>query len=475
MKKLIFFMLIALTAFAQQPIKKSKVKVLYVGQNPAREDGYQFGGNLQVWNEVRKDRAKVFYDFLKKYFKKVKMVYGEDYRESMSKKYDVTVFDALPPFVNGKMSSGYLNPNNPGFLTDDYDAATVFIAGVGGAMLFNKNMKINWLCNCLDSHAYGMDENHPIFNKPHKVAMTKENRKHNKGVYNYYSGRDLPTGEVVSMLRIQNVDDLERYPPGIVASPGLGDSADAEFIANGPSIKSVNAVALGRHGNFFQWGYRADPRHLTEAGQLALINAIHYMVPFKGKKPFVKRKAEHRLFALDEVYKASDKGYNDYIKLGIRVNDLKDKARLRKLMGTPESSDKYFLQNESKFPDRTRFIKYFPKKILKKYQYDWNAYLKYYEDNIGYVRIPENTYQGYFIDEDIQALGIANNDIRLLKKCIEMLGEPTQATLGKKLLERYTTQSFTTQKQWQKWFKKNEQKLFFTDTGGYKWMVDGYS
>ena len=44
--------------------------------------------------------------------------------------------------------------------------------------------------------------------------------------------------------------------------------------------------------------------------------------------------------------------------------------------------------------------------------------------------------------------------------------------LTKKILEKHVTEKYTTAKEWKKWNKKNKEKLFFTETGGYKWMVN---
>ncbi len=460
-----------------QDIEKSKLKVLYVAQNPELPDGYLFGGDPQVWESFKKDRPQDFYQFFQKYFETVTMVYGEDYKEELSDTHDVTVFDALIPEVNGQMTEYWMNyPEAPDYLSEDFDAPSVFIAGIGGVLLWNKKTKIDFLCNCLYSHAFNFDKAHPIFNTPYKVALTLEKQKHQDGVFHYYSGRGL--SKETMMWRVQNLDHLEGYPPGMVSNPGFGDSPDAESISGGPCIKSVNATTLGRHGNFFQWGYRASPMHLAEEAKLALINTIHYMAQFRGQKPFVKRVAPHRLVALDDVYKVSDDGYEDEVKFAQRMHEYKNSAMVRKLVGKSNKTDERSLNMASGFPDRTKYLSNVPTEVIEMYLDDWNAYLKYYEDNLGYMGLsePKEKYgrmvQEVVIDKELQSLGMANNDIRLLDQCISMLENNEQAELAQKLLERYTTEKYTTAKQWKKWFKKNKQKLFFTERGGYKWLVN---
>ncbi len=487
MKKLavvLFVICFTLSVGAQdQPIQKSDLKVLFVGQNPDAPLGYYSGGVAATWDDIKKERAKVFHEFLQQYFNTVTLVYGEDYKETLSDQHDVTIFDALIPQLDGEITKVWSEHNAPDYLSEDYDAATILIANVSAPILRNKKSKINWLCHCLDSHAFSINEAHPIFNTPFKVNMTKENRKHNNGVFYYYSGKDISTDEV-PMLRMQDIDTIKGYGAGFVSSPGFGDSPDAEVIARGPSIKSVKSVSIGRHGNFFQWGYKADPRHLTETGKQTLINAIHYIAKYKGQKPFVKRVTPHKLAGLDLVFRVSDKGYAHEMAFSTELHHRYNDAKVKKMSGEKLSAGESLdLKRNTKFPDRTHFLSiYVPKELIKKYKNDWNAYMAHYEDNMGYLVAEKKTMYGerefvhyrVEIDKDLQKLAIANNDIKLLETCVTMLEKGEQSELAQKLLTKYTTKEFTSARQWKKWLKKNKDKLFFTETGGYKWMVNQY-
>ena len=57
------------------------------------------------------------------------------------------------------------------------------------------------------------------------------------------------------------------------------------------------------------------------------------------------------------------------------------------------------------------------------------------------------------IDPEVRALGIPNNDIRLLDKAIELMeqGDPD----GKTILERYTLKRFATPAEWRTWLDPN--------------------
>lgn len=79
------------------------------------------------------------------------------------------------------------------------------------------------------------------------------------------------------------------------------------------------------------------------------------------------------------------------------------------------------------------------------------------------------------IDQEARELGIANNDIRLLDTAITMMEKGgDEAVTGRILAERYTLKRFSTPTQWRQWFDKNRNNMFFTEAGGFKWLVNTY-
>jgi hypothetical protein len=81
-------------------------------------------------------------------------------------------------------------------------------------------------------------------------------------------------------------------PYGAVAQPWKQEDApDAEALAIGFNTGKMNgAVAVGRHGNFLQWGFSAPPSRMTEAGRKFFLNCVCYIVKFDGKAPDSRRK-----------------------------------------------------------------------------------------------------------------------------------------------------------------------------------------
>ncbi len=108
--------------------------------------------------------------------------------------------------------------------------------------------------------------------------------------------------------------------------------------------------------------------------------------------------------------------------------------------------------------------------MVQKFANQWNSYLDYYEENIGYIKPAKSAYHFEF-DRDVQELGIANNDPKLLDVCVEKLLKKQDVTRAQRILERYTTQKFEHPKDWKKWLDKNRDRLFFSDTGGYKFRI----
>ena len=197
------------------------------------------------------------------------------------------------------------------YLPDDFVRPAIIIAGVGAPVGDSLKLKIDWSCHCLDEFAFGIDESHDIFNRPYAVDIQYEDVETPNGIFSYYSGRDV--GPTMPMWRVQTKkadSDTAKYPSGFVSKEGFGDSPDAEVISGGKSIKSIDVVAIGRHGNFLQWGFRASPRFMTDAAKVAFVNSVHYIANFDGEPAYTKRvKGSYpRERALDYPFRVSDPG-----------------------------------------------------------------------------------------------------------------------------------------------------------------------
>ena len=131
----------------------------------------------------------------------------------------------------------------------------------------------------------------------------------------------------------------------------------------------------------------------------------------------------------------------------------------------------YDPNNEPVEQSYNEFLKSAAGELYARFGEDVEAYQRYYDENYNYF------YGGFEvdnleIDEDAKAWGIANNDTKLLDKAITCLEKGDEVARAKRILERYTLCDFDTPSEWRKWFNSNKKKLFFTESGGWFFLVN---
>jgi len=207
---------------------------------------------------------------------------------------------------------------------------------------------------------------------------------------------------------------------------GFEDSPDCEYISGGNSIKDITGMSLGRNANIFHWGFTASPDFMTESAKLVFINTVFYMAQFNGKKPITQYRSDSRLWADELCYRKTHKLINHSTNNSDQLT-----------YNASDSTLKYYTENYPYFYSKGMFL-----------------YMK--------------------VDEDVKALGIANNNVKLLDKCVEMLESGKDTDLAFRILFRYTDFRFSTAKEWRNWLEKYKKYLFFTELGGYKFMINTY-
>lgn len=268
---------------------------------------------------------------------------------------------------------------------------------------------------------------------------------------------------------------------GMVSRPwGFQDSPDTEYISSGVSQKTLDAVALGRHGNFFQWGFAASPEYMTDEAKVVLANAIVYISKFKGKGVIARKYLDSRAtkdYLKELKHFASRSKYEEALKQDLEYEKLmiakKEEIEAKKAQGEPlekweESLLDYKKQPEMSFED---YLKRGHGDYVGKFGTDTKAYVKFYTENEDYF-YSENVAYLLTVDEDVKSLKIPNTDKRLLEKCIDMLEKGTEVDKAKRILDRYTLLNFETPREWRAWYTKNKNKIFFTQSGGWFFMVD---
>ncbi len=271
--------------------------------------------------------------------------------------------------------------------------------------------------------AQGEPPKHEVFLSPFKVDPKYEMWPTPANYRQYPGGKALP--DKIKVWRVQNTG---KDYGGVVAFPGgFEDSPDAEVLTPGFNVgKGSGSVGVGRQGNFLQWGFSAPPSQMTEAGRRFFLNCICYIRKFDGQAPLVRVQSSDRSYA---VFLAS---------LINRITDPKFKTRL------------------------------FPENLLNKFNDDPEGLAKFYQDHLELIYRD----RVFRVDEDLPRLGIkSNRTLATLQRLVKLLDDPARKGPARKELQRYTERSFATPGEWRAWFDKNRHRFYFTDVGGYKFMI----
>ena len=273
--------------------------------------------------------------------------------------------------------------------------------------------------------AHGVVPTHEIFQAPLKVNFKWEELPTPENYRHWPEGEKL--GKTMKVWKVQT-KKFSEIDPGLVSDPyGFDDSPDAEAIASGLNSKGPSSVTLGRQGNFFLWGFSAQPSDMTPEARKCFVNSICYIKKFDGQKPLVHKARQSRQWAF--VYA----GYLQTIK-------------------------------DEKF---TKGL--FPESLRKRFGTDPEKYSAFFRENLEYLR---TTYDGKVaVDEDVKNLGLSNRKVELLDRCVAMLEKGEDVELARRILSRYTKEDYKDASAWRTWLEKNRSRLFFTDVGGFKFMV----
>lgn len=470
--------LLLFTFSLQAGIRKSNLKILYVGGSPDIEQTVSRPDSAVLAQSVVQ-RMGAFEKMLKRYFKQVRVIDAKDYRPALSEDYDVTVMDGKPRPILPAEEYNY----NPGYLPENFDRPMLFIAEMGALLGKRIGLKHDWFCHCLDADAHHLRMEHPIFHGPFPVKMTIQQKPtpEDGKAYPYFAGG--PTPDSIPMWRVQKegYKSKKGMRIGMIARPGgYEDSPEAEFISGGVSAKTLDAVAIGRHGNFLHWGFAASPADMTEEAQNVFANAIVYIAGFAGQTP-IARKYNDRIITRHDIglmaFAATRRHYEQGIALdenfSRRMLEVQPKAKEKQARGEkldleeeislnfrPQKQLSYEEELQERFPE-----------LYEMFGTDEEGYADYFKDNSPYFRPKEIGY-GFVIDEDVRSLGIANNDIRLLDKAISLWESGERVGKARRILTRYTLCRFATPAEWRAWFEANKSRLFFTEAGGWLFMVN---
>ena len=266
--------------------------------------------------------------------------------------------------------------------------------------------------------------NHEVFQKPFPVQPAFEMWPTPENYRRSPAGKELPPK--IKVWRVQNSG--KDYGSVVSYGSGYADSPDAEVLAQGYNTgKEYGDVGVGRHASFLQWGYSSPPSQMTEAGRALFLNCVCYIRKFDGVAPLV-----HRVqFAREHA-----------VRIASIIDEIKDPEKT--LSGT------------------------FPPELIKQYLGKHDAFVNYFQDNLELVCYDK----GYRVDDDLKSADIpSNRTVAALGQMIALLKDARTAEKGRLLLKRYTVESFRPPERWQAWFDANQDRIYFSDVGGYKFRV----
>jgi hypothetical protein len=274
---------------------------------------------------------------------------------------------------------------------------------------------------CLEQDAHGVDVTHPIFHGPLPVTLTPREVPTPEHYRHYPDGRNL--GPTMSGWRVC-AEPVNGYWGVVADGYGFDDGADREYIAGGVNSKGPRSAALARQGNFFQWGFSAAPKAMTEEARTVFLNVLAYMRRFDGCRPLATKTGRSR----DALRMIA--GY-----VGSKDRDTYARNQL--------PAEVYAAGNAA---DAERKL----------------------DEVLPYLRLDGKKFA---VDQDCQALGIANRDPALLERCVRMLAAGEGGEVPRQLLERYTDQKLATADEWRSWLKASGDRLYFSDWYGGRWFV----
>ena len=479
--------LVSLAAMSQ--VKKTNLKVLYVGGHSDMETMGGASYDTIAHDKSVVERAAAWEQYLNQYFTTVKAVKASDYNYRMSYVYDVTIIDGNPqpvePRRNIIVNGRYAKIIYDRYFPDDFDRPVITIAETSETVGRRIGVKNDWYCLCLNAHAYDMKKDHPIFNGPYKVKLTMTDRPTPEGAKEYAPliGETLP--EKISMWRVQKRGYItdRGFKVGMVVRPwGYEDSPEAEWISGGESAKSRDAMAIGRHANWLHWGFAASPADMTDEAKPVFANAVVYISKFAGQH-IIARKLNQNIATRTRVtemkHRVSREVYDSYAEMTERYNaqmkHLADSIKKKEAAGEQLTDlDKQYLmmaQYAQPNPTYEQFVQQQAGSLFAKFGTDVAAYAKYYTENMPYFY---GSVDGYDLqlDEDAKSLGIPNNDKRILDRAITMWEKGEDVEKARRLLCRYTLLRYDNPKEWRAWLKKYDKQLFFTESGGWLWLVN---
>jgi hypothetical protein len=299
---------------------------------------------------------------------------------------------------------------------------------------------------------------HAIFHSPLEPKIATVSKPKPEG-YDAWE-KDVPAS--FPMWHVQDGELGKTVDYGLVSQPyGFEDSPDAEYISSGVNSKGPKSMALGRHGNWFLWGFAGDPTQMTDSARQVFLNSIVWMKKFDGKAPLGHVGAEHRDNALVRVQFV--RAYAKAKDMATYLRDQFPKALWEQTKGDPDQLEKLLSEN-------------------LEYLHPLNE--KEVESGSGILvegKPRERERRVLDVDPILAQHAVSNRKPEFLDFFAELLDqrEPDDPTV-KELADNYLPKDVVdelrkmgplTSEAFKKWRESVKDRLYFSDCYGYRWLV----
>jgi hypothetical protein len=264
--------------------------------------------------------------------------------------------------------------------------------------------------------AHDVAVTHPIFKGP--LAVMLEFEQQQKPLDYYLAPGTSAIGETMDVWKVQE-KTFPEIDPGLVSSrENFSQTPDAEVISGGFNAKGPSSVAIGRHGNYFLWGFSAQPSDMTESARRVFVNAVCYIQQFDGKgaapvNPSARPNRDSFLADLYFMRSTTDAYINKQVEKFqqmVQANPLSE-DQVKQVGNDPAA---FF---RGMFGSRVTQIRAMARyslspEVRAECGDDPERLITYYRDNLEYLRTAG---QGMFqVDDDAKKLGVSNRSPALL-------------------------------------------------------------
>lgn len=271
---------------------------------------------------------------------------------------------------------------------------------------------------------------HPIFQGPLPVEVTLDADHPYEDAHDGQGTWLVHSGEFGKGCDVGMVSD----------GHGFEDSPDCERISGGVNSKGPRAIAIGRQANLLHWGFYGAPDRMTESAKRAFLNAIVYMRRFDGDAPLVVKSSIGRTWLLQNIETLA----------GMTAEQLKD---------TGKNSYASYLRGQ------------FPAELVEG-PIEPARLRAWYEANEEYLTAGSQR-RSLVVDEDLAKRQLSNRKPAFLDWLLAALADKPDDVGTLELARRYLGPEHATDAATAvAWITQHRPFLFFTDTGGYRWMVD---